>query len=281
MGALLIIALAGCSDVGTKPPPTAASSNPPQTTPPAPASPPAVTTVGDGTSAQQSGYTLTSVSLPSKAGSPGEVRFQIASDDGAPVMDYLPHQTKDLHLYLVRTDLAVFRHLHPTLDDEGFWSAPVTLPKPGDYRVITEFVAGDGEDGRDPVLLGKVATVPGDWSPEDVQSASVDQSATIGVDIQSDLHVGPSGRLHLVVHDTQGRPVQLGAYLGTFGHVTGFHVASGSVVHLHPLGQPQPTDAGTHLAFHTEFEKPGAYVLFVQVRVDGFLHTVRLPANVT
>jgi hypothetical protein len=36
----------------------------------------------------------------------------------------------------------------------------------------------------------------------------------------------------------------------------------------------------TRLRFHTEFEKPGDYRLFAQVRVDGYLHTVPVTVNV-
>ena len=34
------------------------------------------------------------------------------------------------------------------------------------------------------------------------------------------------------------------------------------------------------MRLHTEFEMPGDYRIFVQVRVDGFLHTVPLTAVV-
>jgi hypothetical protein len=49
---------------------------------------------------------------------------------------------------------------------------------------------------------------------------------------------------------------------------------------MHPLGQPELEGSGTRLNFHTEFEKPGEYLLFVQVRVDGFLHTIPVGVGV-
>ena len=55
--------------------------------------------------------------------------------------EYLVEQTKDLHLNVVRADLGVLRHLHPTMADDGTWTAPVSLPGVGAYRVIAEFVA--------------------------------------------------------------------------------------------------------------------------------------------
>jgi hypothetical protein len=42
-----------------------------------------------------------------------------------------------------------------------------------------------------------------------------------------------------------------------------------------------PGEKGTELTFHAEFETPGRYVFFVQVRVDGFVHTVPVSSSVT
>jgi hypothetical protein len=109
----------------------------------------------------------------------------------------------------------------------------------------------------------------------------VGDDGIVSVEVDGDLAVGPSGRLNIVARDAQGRrPVKLGSYLGTFAHVTGFHRQSGAAVHMHPLGQPEVQDTGTQLSFHTQFEKPGEYVCFVQLRVDGFLHTIPVALDV-
>ena len=52
------------------------------------------------------------------------------------------------------------------------------------------------------------------------------------------------------------------------------------MVHLHPLGPPEVTQAGSELTFHAEIPDPGDYRLFAQVRVDGFLHTVPVELTV-
>ncbi len=92
---------------------------------------------------------------------------------------------------------------------------------------------------------------------------------------------GNDGRLRLRVRDARGRPVLLGSYLGTSAHVTGFHEESGAVVHLHPFSAPDVTEDGSGLTFHSDIERAGEYRLFVQVRVDGFLHTVPVAMTVT
>lgn len=231
--------------------------------------------VGDGTRASEVGYSLTDVDLAVHPGHTGELRFRIVGFRGEPVTDYVEELTRELHLYVVRDDLAVFRHLHPTRDDDGTWRAPVLLPSSGDYRVITEFVARDEGGNGDHVILGQTVQVTGGTA----QAPEVEPM--LGVDVTQPPAAGRDGRLRLRVRDDRGRPVRLGTYLGTYGHVTGFHRESGAMVHLHPLEAPETTDEGAELTFHTEIEQQGDYLLFVQVRVDSFLHTVPVPLTVT
>ena len=86
--------------------------------------------VGDGTQPSEVGYSLEDVEISGSAGGTGEVSFRVDSYRGRPVTDYVEELTQDLHLYVVRDDLAVFRHLHPTLADDGTWSAPLSCPPP-------------------------------------------------------------------------------------------------------------------------------------------------------
>ena len=283
VAAVLVLALAGCSNDGAGTRPTEnASPTIDESQPHAhgPGNEHISALVGDGTRDDEVGYTLHGVSLPQRAAVPGVVRLQIKVYDGSPLTDYIAEQTKDLHLYLVRTDLAVFRHLHPTLERGGTWSAPVTLPEPGDYRVVAEFVARDDGGNGDHVMLGTTATVPGSWTPENVDGSPAGDDGVVSAEVEGDLAVGPSGRLDIVVRDVQGRPVKLGSYLGAFAHVTGVHRQSAAVVHMHPLGQPEVDGTGTRVSFHTQFERSGQYVCFVQLRVDGFLHTVPVVVDV-
>ena len=75
--------------------------------------------------------------------------------------------------------------------------------------------------------------------------------------------------------------MRLDTYLGTWAHVTGFQRESGAMLHLHPLSAPEVTEDGSRLTFHSEVEQTGDYRLFVQVRIDGFLHTVPVGMTVT
>jgi hypothetical protein len=231
--------------------------------------------VGDGTSVTEVGYTLAGVQVRERAEGIGELRFRVDGPDGEPVTDYVEEQTKDLHLYLVNDELTVFRHLHPMMADDGTWSAPFDVPDAGGYRVVAELVAVDEGGNGDHVVLGRrLALPPGD--PGD----TVAGDGVVRVTVAEAPVAGPNGLLRLVVRDAQRRPAALGTYLGTYGHVTGFHAETGAMVHLHPLDAPDVTEDGSELTFHSDVEQPGDYRLFVQVRVDGFVHTVPVELTV-
>ena len=203
--------------------------------------------------------------------------FRIDTFRGTAQTAFLTEQTKELHLYVVRDDLGVFRHLHPTMAEDGTWSAPVTLPSGGDYRVISEFVAEDDGGNGDHVILGRVGTVSGAAGAAPAEEAD----PLVSVEVDQAPGVGRDERLGLVVRDAEDRPVALDTYLGTYAHVTGFHRESGSMVHLHPMTEPVVTEDGSGLTFHSEIEQAGDYLLFVQVRVDGYVHTVPVEMTVT
>ncbi|MCW2737498.1 hypothetical protein [Nocardioides sp.] len=231
--------------------------------------------VGDGTRVSEVGYSLGGLQVRERPSGIGEVRFRIDDHDGEPVTDYVEELTKELHLYVVNDDLTVFRHLHPTRAEDGTWTAPFDVPDAGGYRVLTEFVARDEGGNGDHVVLGRrLALPPGD--PGD----TVAGDGVVGVTVLQAPTTGPNGLLRLVVRDAEGQPVDLGTYLGAYSHVTGFHEETGAMVHLHPLDAPDITEDGSELSFHADIAQPGDYRLFVQVRVDGFLHTVPVELTV-
>lgn len=241
--------------------------------------------VGDGLTSQAGGYRLVDVTLP-EPGAPGDVSFRVLDRAGRPLTSYVAEQTKELHLYVVRSDLADFRHLHPTRAADGTWTARVALATPGSYRVVAEFRPGPSADATEAphVALGDTVLVPGAWDPVAVSADTAGapgDDGVVAVDPPAELASGPDERLRLVVSDTTGERVPLGSYLGASAHLTGFDVRTGGFVHAHPYGPAEPTDGGDALTFHTELEQPGTYRFFLQVRVDGFVHQVPFTAVVT
>lgn len=237
--------------------------------------------IGDGSSSRAGGYRIADVVLPQQPGDPGEMSFRILDRSGEPLLDYTEEQTKLLHLYVARTDLGSFRHLHPSLADDGTWSTQVDLDTPGDYRVIAEF---HPEGDERAVVLGDEVAVPGEWDRQEVPTggdAASGDDGVVTVTADGAAETGEDGRMVLRVTNADGDPVTLGNYLGTFAHVTGFHIDTGTFVHTHPYGAPEQTEYGTELTFHTTFTEPGDYRFFVQVRVEGFVHQVPVTVSVT
>jgi hypothetical protein len=231
--------------------------------------------VGDGTQSYEVGYSLRDVRLPTRAGEPGRLSFVVEGYDGRAQTRYLDEQTKRMHVYVVRDDLAVFRHVHPEMQSDGTWTGNLTLPEPGEYRVVAEFVARDEGGNGDHVLLGDRATVRGGAAPAGVEDGGTDWG--VEARVLGDIAAGPEQQLRVRLTGPDGTAPDLGQYLGTSAHLTGFHVDTGQAVHMHPLGAPSVQPDGTELLFHAELPRAGQYVLFLQVRVDDFLHTLRLP----
>ncbi len=237
--------------------------------------------LGDGLSATAGGYRMSDVTLPA-VGGPGEMSFRIEDPDGAVLRDYVEEQTKLLHLYVVRADLSDFRHLHPTLGDDGTWRTRVDLGEPGAWRVVAELTPGGTTQA---VVLGTtVAVGEGEDVPvPDGEEAASGDDGVVRVRMLAPGEVSDNGRLRLAVTDLDGAPLTLGSYLGASAHLTGFSFgegAAGGFVHVHPYGAPEVTDDGTVLTFHTTFTEPGTYRMFVQVRVDGLLHQLAVTTTV-
>ncbi len=193
------------------------------------------------------------------------------------MLDFTEEQTKLLHLYVVSDDLEVFRHLHPELDADGTWAAHVDLDEPGGYRVVAEFVP-TARAGGSHVVLGSRVTVRG--APGTPVPAADEVDPIVSVEAPILMDVGRDEEITMTFSDGQDGVLNLGTYLGAYAHLTGFEERTGAFVHVHPLGGPTTTADGSELRFHTSFAEPGEYRFFVQVRVDGFVHTMPLSATV-
>src|SRR5699024_3717209 len=132
-----------------------------------------------------------------------------------PVTDFDVSHEKELHLIVVRTDGAGFRHVHPQRDSQGQWSIPWQWTEAGSHRVYAEFVpTATGED----ITLSTVVQVGGDFTPqladEPARTAGTDGYE---VEIEGDLAAGASSTLTVRV-TRDGEPVStLEPYLGAYG----------------------------------------------------------------
>lgn len=241
---------------------------------------------GDGTQASYVGYSLEDPTFPTRSGVPGTFSFRIDYAEGgpetaAPVTDYVTDLTQDMHVYVVSSDLEVYRHVHPTMAPDGTWSGSITVPRDGRYRMIAEFIAKDRGGNGDQVVLGVERSV-GRAVPAVPVPGVTDSTTADGVtlDVVSTPVVGYDRRMTLAI-SRDGAPAALGTYLGVYAHVSAFNIATGELVHMHPLGTPETVDGRSDLTVHTGFRNPGEYRMFVQTRISGVVRTIPITVAVT
>lgn len=229
-----------------------------------------------GLSLSQDGYLLSPVSAPPRVATAGELRFRIADATGTPVTAFTTTHTKKLHLIVVRTDGAGFRHVHPVLDSAtGIWSTPWTWSAAGTYRVFADFQPADIA-GAPELTLTRTVEVGGDFTPVDPgPPRTVDEVDGFTVTLDGHLSAASTGRLTATV-SRGGQPVtELQPYLGTFGHLVALRDGDLAYLHVHPQGT-EPTagqTGGPAVSFAAEAPTAGKYLLYLDFQVDDTVHT--------
>jgi hypothetical protein len=217
------------------------------------------------------GYTLTEITAPAAADTPGTLDFRITEPSGAAVTEFTEQHDKALHLIVVRTDTTEFRHVHPTMSSDGTWSIDWSWPTGGTYRVFADFQPSGG-----PALtLGRNVDVAGDYSPVPTPSPSrVAEVDGYRVELAGDLSTS-GGPLTLTV-SRGGQPVtDLQPYLGAYGHLVALRTGDLAYLHVHPQGEPGDgvTAPGPDIVFHAQAPSSGTYRLFLDFRHENTVRT--------
>ncbi|MFS0897443.1 heavy-metal-associated domain-containing protein [Mycolicibacterium litorale] len=226
-----------------------------------------------GLSLAQDGYVLAPVQAPANVGDNGVLRFQILTPTDTPLRDYTASHGKDLHLVVVRTDGYGFRHTHPDFDKAtGTWSVPWQWDAAGSYRVFTDFAPADA--GK--MTLSRTFEVAGEFSPvRDPGIRTVAEVDGYTVRLDGGLVAGVTTSLKVTV-TRGGQPVtSLEPYLGAFGHLVALRDGDLAYLHVHPAGDEPAADqrGGPAIEFATAAPTAGRYLLYLDFKVDGRVHT--------
>jgi hypothetical protein len=215
---------------------------------------------------------------------------------------------RQYHLFVISQDMDYFQHIHPEEQPDGTWTIDVTLPKPGYYKVLSDFMPSGGASqfiARPLVTAGYVGDLANDSAhlvPDTVSTKTADDiTATLSFDPPM-FAVGQYGHLNFNLTDTgTGRPItDLQTYLGAFGHTLIMSEDMVDYVHSHPLdilakadddgGVPQfliPPGAdleklrgGPEVTFEGLMPKPGRYRAWTQFRRNDKIHTFAFTFNV-
>ncbi|MGW0232326.1 hypothetical protein ACWDWO_28780 [Actinopolymorpha singaporensis] len=220
----------------------------------------------------QHGYTLQQVSPDPVVGRDGEFAFRIVDGRGRPVTAFDEVHDKRLHLIVVRRDLSLFRHVHPTLGADGVWRIRLPFTAAGTYRAFADFTPTGGEA----TTLGIDVPVAGKYEPRALPEVrSVARVDGYEVMLSGDPQAGKSALLTLTIKHGGREVTDLQPYLGAYGHLVALRAGDLAYLHVHPDGEPGDgkTTAGPRVAFHTEVPSAGAYRLYLDFRHGGRVHT--------
>jgi hypothetical protein len=219
------------------------------------------------------GYTLKAKPTVFEVGGEETFGVRILDQAGREVRDLDERHEQLMHLIVVRRDLTHYQHLHPSLDEGGSWSVPLTLPEPGVYRAFVDFSVKD-----EPLTLGVDLTAQGDLRVEPLPNPTNAVSIEGGYEVVLEAGTLPaetesSLRFRITL---DGREVEdLEPYLGALGHLVALREGDLAYLHVHPTG-----GAGVQIEFHTEFPSQGRYRLFLQFAHAGVIRTAAFTVEI-
>jgi hypothetical protein len=213
------------------------------------------------------GYRLELDTTAAPAGRAVPVSFRVLDDAGRPVRAFEVEHEKRMHLIVVRRDLTGFQHLHPRMRADGTWTATTAPLAPGSYRVFADFKA------RERHTLGADLTVPGASTPEPLPAAEpVAAAGPYRVTLEAP-PVAAGDEVELRFHVTRdGKPAQVGRYLGARGHLV--LLREGDVAYLHNHADED------ELEFESTFPSAGRYRAFLQFSAGGSVQTAAFTIEV-
>lgn len=226
-----------------------------------------------GLSIEQSGYQIRDVAAPVAVGEAGILSFRLTGPGGMAVTTYDTLHDKDLHLIVVRSDGAEFRHVHPTNDGDGSWSIPWRWASAGTYRLFADFVPTDLGSN---LTLTSTTSVAGDFTPRPLPpDSTIDTRDDLVVTLDGSVTAGTESMLRFTVTHA-GQPVStLEPYLGAYGHLVALRAGDLGYLHVHPMGEPGDgvTPPGPDIEFMAAAPTEGTYFLYLDYQLDGKVHT--------
>lgn len=212
---------------------------------------------------------------------------------GVSIRNFEVVHEKRYHLFVVSRDMEVFEHIHPEQQPDGRWAIEMTLPKPGYYQLLSDFLPTGGSPqfiGRTLVttgFAGDLQSQAAQLEPDTVSSKTVG-SITAHVQLEPSILVaGQYGHLAFTLTDAAtGTPVtDLQPYLGAFGHMLILSEDMRDYVHSHPFESPDSDIAkgfgGPDVTFEGYLPRAGRYRAWSQFLRKGVVITVPFTFNVS
>jgi Heavy metal binding domain len=213
-----------------------------------------------------------------RAGRAAVARFVVRNPKtGAAIEHFEPVHERLFHLFIVSRDLEYFAHQHPTLRTKGALDLDFTLPRPGVYEFVGDYLPAGGA----PQLQQRVVVTAGYDGPLNITpklTADLAEKADAGTSVRLALSPPRAGREQLITFElsdaiTAAAVGDLEPYLGAAGHLFSASADLTSVFHGHPVeGVSSPS--GPSIVFQVLFPRAGSYRLWLQFQRHGHLSTV-------
>jgi len=198
------------------------------------------------------------------------------------------------HVFVISQDMTQFSHIHPEQRPDGTWAVDVTLPRPGYYKVLSDFLPSGGASQliAKPIVTagytGDLIASSAHLEPDqDLTKAVDDITATVTYDPKRFV-AGVYGHLtfHLTDTTTGEQIKDLQTYLGAFGHTLIMSEDMVDYVHSHPIEQMLPEAnleelrGGPDVTFEGLMPRPGRYRAWTQFRRHDKIYTFAYTFNV-
>ncbi len=239
-----------------------------------------------GTALEAADYRLELTTTPPavEAGRPARFRFAVFHPmTGAAVTDFAVVHDRPYHLFVVSQDLTFFDHVHPEQGPDGSFSIDLTLPRPGYYKLYSDFLPSGGGPQviAHPVVTarfdGDVVSSLARLEPDRSLSKTI-EGTIVELQIDSgELVAGGAVPLKFrLLDETTRQPVtDLEPYLGAWGHALVLSEDGIEYIHAHPT-EPLPESVdrsalrgGPAVTFEALFPKAGRYRIWLQFHRRG------------
>lgn len=217
---------------------------------------------------------LTSKPAALRPGEDIQLRFQVKDPTtNEPVRDFEIMHERLWHLFVVSQDLKFFVHTHPEKQPDGSFDLNIKFPKPGLYRVLSDFYPSGGT----PQLIASSLLVSGagfDLAPATLKpDIAAKQTENLNVELVSDppqILAGLKTILFFKLTPDDG----IEPYLGTMAHVLAASADTIDLIHTHPSDVTDP-DNGAYKQIQVDmiFPRPGIYRVWIQFQRKGVVNT--------
>jgi hypothetical protein len=191
-----------------------------------------------------------------------------------PVRSFEIVHEKLYHAFVVSQDLSFFLHAHPERAPDEDFHLDVRFPKPGMYRVLSDFYPTGGT----PQLITNTVIVPEAGATLERASISPDLAPKNTENAHVELGLSPTRtvagenvRMSFRVQPDEGMEL----YLGAWGHMLAASADLVDMVHHHPTSAVDVNHNGAkELQFEMAFPRAGVYRVWVQFQRLGVVNTV-------